>query len=131
MKNNLTDIIMLAQAGVKATDIITLKKQGYTMDNIKELLLEENPEEDPKPKEGSEPNDNSDTPNENQNPNPKDENPKEDNPALIELEKLKKELAEEKEKVARLQKENINKDLSDEEPDDPTKSLIEKFSLNM
>lgn len=120
----ISDMIELAQAGYKAKDVLTLHKAGYTKEMIVELS--EEPEETPEvPENDSKPNTEESTPDEEAitNKEEKQDN-SENNPALIELEKVKKELAE-------LQERNRHKDISGTEPEDPNKHIKEYIASLM
>ena len=121
----LTEMIELANAGIKAKDVMTLHKAGYTKEMILELSEEPNPappDEDSKPEEKESPSDDESI---DKNKEEKQEEKKEEtNPALIELEKLKKQLAD-------LQEKNRHMDQSGGVPEDPTKHIKEYIETLM
>lgn len=117
-----TDMIELAQAGYKAKDVLALHKAGYTKEMIVELS-----EEEPKDPE---------QPNEDPKPEPKDPTPdnntiidkevEQDNPALQELEKLKKDNADLQANLEKLQEQKRHEDISGSyEPEDKEKNIKE------
>ena len=103
-----TDMIELAQAGYKAKDVLALHKAGYTKEMIVELSEDEpkdpvQPKEDPKPKE-EDPTPDNDT--------IIDKEDEQENPALKELEKLKKANADLQANLAKLQEQKRHEDIS-------------------
>lgn len=126
----LTEMIELANNGVKAKDVLTLHRQGFTKDIILELSEEPAPVE---PKEPDEPKP------EPEPATPKDAGkneqvPKDDptNPVMEELNRLKEELVKEREKVAELQKQNRTKNIDDLGNDkDPLKNINDMISSLM
>ena len=132
----LTEMIELANNGIKAKDVLTLHKQGFTKDIILELS-EEPAQEATEPETKSEPE--PETKSEPENPEP--EQPKEpepeqkdnpqNNPAILEIEKLKKELQEQKEKVAAMQKQNRQRNNDSLEGEDPNKNILDYISSIM
>ena len=125
----LTEMIELANNGIKAKDVLTLHKQGFTKDII--LELSEEPSKDPdEPKEPDEPKTEQAAPKEAE----KEEDSPDDsqsNPALAEIDKLKAQLEKEKQRVLELQKANRNKDFSDKQEEDPLKHIHEVISSVM
>ena len=121
-------MIELAQAGIKAKDVLELHKAGYTKEVILELSEEPKdpapPEEDSEPKEKESPSDKEDI-KDKKDEQPKEKEPKKE-PDLIaqELERVKKELAA-------LQEKNRHKDQSGGEPEDPTKHIKEYIGTLM
>lgn len=124
----LTEMIELANAGIKAKDVMTLHKAGYTKDMILELSEEQpnpaSPEEDSVPKEKESPSEDEsidDKKETKQEPKPEQ---KEYNAALEQIEKLKKQVAD-------LQEKNRHKDLSGEKEEDPNKHIKEYIASLM
>ena len=119
-------IVELAKAGYKAGDILALNKQGFNKEVLTELLAadpEPEPEEaEPKNQETEEPLKPSESTGEAAG---------NINPALQELEKLKAELAAEKQKVEAMQKQNRQINNNDMPREDPTKNITELISSLM
>ena len=122
----LTEMIELANNGIKAKDVLTLHKQGFTKDIILELSQE--PAKETEPETESEPETPSPaTPTE---PAPEPEG-KSDNPAILEIEKLKAQLEAERSKVAALQKNNRQRNNDTLEREDPNKNIMDYISSIM
>ena len=124
----LTEMIELANNGIKAKDVLTLHKQGFTKDIILELS-EEPAKEVTEPETESEPE--NPTPADHNEPEPEPEDNSQANPAILEIEKLKKELQEQKDKVSELQKQNRKRNIDNLEGEDPLKNISDYISSMM
>ena len=120
-------MIELANSGIKAKDVLTLHKQGFTKDIILELS-QEPAKEETEPETESEPENPSPATPTEPAPEPED---KSDNPAILEIEKLKAQLEAEKSKVAALQKTNRQRNNDTLEREDPNKNIMDYISSIM
>ena len=105
---------IVASQKVSADEAIELVKAGYSSKTLEGLLDEPKPEPEPEPKP---------------QPTPTPE-PQPDNKAMEEIEKLKKELEDTQNKLAKAQQANLRQDVGPGEKPDPEEYLAKLFADN-